>query len=62
MSLETVLALTVLGYFGPETMMPLASIAAAIGGGFLMFGRRSWFYCRKLAGTLLQFLGAKRSS
>jgi hypothetical protein len=28
-------------YFGPETMMPLTSIAATVVGLFLMFGRNS---------------------
>lgn len=27
------------GYVGPETMMPLASVIAAVVGVFLMFGR-----------------------
>lgn len=27
-------------YFGPETMMPLASAAAAVGGMLLIFWRR----------------------
>jgi hypothetical protein len=28
-----------LGYIGPETILPLASILAAIGGAFLVAGR-----------------------
>lgn len=27
-------------YFGPETVMPLTSVLAAVVGGLLMFGRR----------------------
>lgn len=33
-------------YFGPETMMPLASAAAAIGGVLLLFWRRVVGYAR----------------
>jgi hypothetical protein len=47
-----------LGYIGPETILPLASIAAAIGGAIMLTGRSIFkFASRFLPGTLL---GARR--
>ena len=34
------------GYVGPETMMPLASVVAAVVGIFLMFGRNVMYIAR----------------
>jgi hypothetical protein len=36
-------------YFGPETMMPVASIIAAVTGVVLMFGRSVIAFSRKVA-------------
>ncbi|NLX95652.1 MAG: hypothetical protein GXY83_05710 [Rhodopirellula sp.] len=33
---------TLLGYIGPETLVPAASALAAIIGGLLAFGRTGW--------------------
>jgi hypothetical protein len=33
-------------YIGPETMMPVASIIAAVAGVFMMFGRNVMGFCR----------------
>ncbi len=33
---------TILGYIGPETVLPVASVFAAIVGGVLMFGKWIW--------------------
>jgi hypothetical protein len=38
----------VLAYFGPETMMPLTSIVAAVVGIFMMFGRNSLRLVRRM--------------
>ncbi len=35
-------------YFGPETMMPVASVIAAVGGVVLLFGRNALAFSRKL--------------
>ncbi len=35
-------------YIGPEVLMPLASVAAAVGGAVLMFGRRIIFAVKKV--------------
>jgi hypothetical protein len=35
-------------YFGPETMMPVASVIAAVGGVFMLFGRNVITFGRKL--------------
>ncbi|HKI18443.1 MAG TPA: hypothetical protein VKA15_11210 [Isosphaeraceae bacterium] len=35
-------------YFGPETMMPVASIIAAVGGVVMLFGRNVLVFGRKL--------------
>jgi hypothetical protein len=49
--------LGMLAYFGPETMMPVASILAAVGGAVLMFGRNTLYFVKRV------FRGAvKRSS
>ncbi len=37
-------------YFGPETMMPVASIIAAVGGVFMLFGRNVVSFGRKVVG------------
>jgi hypothetical protein len=37
------------GYVGPETMMPLASVVAAVVGVFLMFGRNLMYIVRSVA-------------
>lgn len=42
-------------YFGPETMMPVASVLAAVGGTLLMFGKSALFTVKRLLG-----LGPKR--
>lgn len=39
-------------YFGPETFMPLASAAAAIGGVVLMFWHRLVGFVKMAAGKL----------
>ncbi len=44
--------LIVLGYVGPETVLPVTSVVAAVTGMVLMFGKRLW---RKLAGLLSFF-------
>lgn len=33
--------MTLFAYFGPETLMPLTSIVAAVAGVFLMFGKNT---------------------
>ena len=38
----------ILGYFGPETIMPVASILAAVGGAFLMFGRNILYFVKRV--------------
>lgn len=35
------------GYLGPDTLMPLASILAAVAGFFLMFGRVIFKFAKK---------------
>jgi hypothetical protein len=35
-------------YIGPETMMPVASVIAAVAGVFMMFGRNVIGFCRGL--------------
>jgi hypothetical protein len=35
-------------YFGPETMMPVASVIAAVAGVVLMFGRNVVVFSRNL--------------
>lgn len=35
-------------YFGPETVMPIASILAAVGGAFLMFGRNILYFFKRM--------------
>ncbi|MFI5455377.1 MAG: hypothetical protein ACHRXM_07980 [Isosphaerales bacterium] len=35
-------------YFGPETMMPVASIIAAVGGVVMLFGRNVLVFGRKV--------------
>jgi hypothetical protein len=36
-------------YIGPETMMPVASVIAAVAGVFMMFGRSAVGFVRGLA-------------
>jgi hypothetical protein len=38
----------VFAYFGPETMMPVASIIAAVAGVAMMFGRNLVHFFRSL--------------
>jgi hypothetical protein len=38
----------VFAYFGPETMMPVASIIAAVAGVAMMFGRNLVYFFRSL--------------
>jgi hypothetical protein len=41
-------SVTLLGYIGPETILPLASAIAAVGGVFMMFWnsiRRAAMWC-----------------
>jgi len=38
----------VLAYFGPETMMPLVSIIAAIAGGIMVFSRNILYFFKRL--------------
>ncbi len=42
------MSLLILGYFGPETIMPVASILAAVGGALLMFGRNILYVAKKV--------------
>jgi len=35
-------------YFGPETMMPVASVIAAVSGVVMLFGRNILVFSRKL--------------
>jgi hypothetical protein len=35
-------------YFGPETMMPVASVLAAVGGVVMLFGRNIVVFSRNL--------------
>ena len=47
-------------YIGPETMMPVASIIAAVAGVFMMFGRSVTGFCRRMVRSL--FPGAPRKT
>jgi hypothetical protein len=40
--------LMVLAYFGPETMMPVASVIAAVSGVVMLFGRNIVMFGRKV--------------
>lgn len=40
-------------YIGPETMMPVASVIAAVAGVFMMFGRTVMGYGRGLVRRVL---------
>jgi hypothetical protein len=40
-------------YIGPETMMPVASILAAVTGVFMMFGRSIYMFCRGIVRRIL---------
>jgi hypothetical protein len=52
-----------LGYFGPETMLPLGSAIAAVLGVFLMFGRQVAFMTRRAFGRMTRlFRSTPRSS
>ena len=35
-------------YIGPETMLPVTSVIAAIMGGFMIFGRTVWNFSRRM--------------
>ena len=47
-------------YIGPETMMPVASIIAAVAGVFMMFGRNVTGFCRRMLRRV--WPGAQRKS
>jgi len=47
------------GYVGPETMMPVASILAAIVGVFLMFGRNVKLVGYNVARRIARLAGLK---
>jgi hypothetical protein len=38
----------ILAYFGPETVMPLASIVAAVAGAAMMFGRNVVYMAKRI--------------
>ena len=40
-------------YIGPETMMPVASIIAAVAGVFMMFGRNVMGFCRHILRSIM---------
>ncbi len=40
-------------YIGPETMMPVASIIAAVAGLFMMFGRNVMGFCRHMLRSIM---------
>lgn len=48
----------IFAYIGPETILPLSSILAAVGGLALMF----WGYIRASAVWCLRLVGRNRSS
>ncbi|MBW3534259.1 MAG: hypothetical protein KY453_03415 [Gemmatimonadetes bacterium] len=48
-------------YFGPETIMPLASAAAAAVGAVLMFWRRAVALVRSAFRSLRGLCGSRRS-
>ena len=43
-----------LAYVGPETMMPVASVIAAVAGVFMMFGRNVMSFGRRVVRTVLR--------
>jgi hypothetical protein len=43
----------ILAYIAPETMMPVASVIAAVGGVFMMFGRNAMGMGRRFVRRLL---------
>jgi hypothetical protein len=47
------------GYVGPETMLPLASVLAAVVGVFLMFGRNLMLAGRNIARRFARLTGRK---
>lgn len=50
MNIEAIL----LGYVGPETLVPAASVIAAIIGGLLAFGRVIFRFLRKAIGYVFR--------
>jgi hypothetical protein len=46
-----------LAYFGPETMMPMTSVLAAVAGLFLMLGRQSLVFVRLALRKLGRMVG-----
>jgi hypothetical protein len=46
-------------YIGPETMMPVASIIAAVAGVFMMFGRNVVYFGRNLVRRIRPGSGKK---
>ncbi len=49
------------GYVGPEVMMPLASVVAAVVGVFLMFGRNVMYIARNVARKVRSLAGPKEA-
>jgi hypothetical protein len=47
-SIQSEVSLMLFAYFGPETMMPVASIIAAAAGVVMMFGRSILGFFRKV--------------
>jgi hypothetical protein len=45
-----------LAYFGPETVLPITSVVAAVAGFLMMAGRQTWtltkFWARKVGGAI----------
>ena len=53
---------TILGYIGPETIVPIASAIAAITGGIMMMGRSSLLFVRRCIGAIIPSLALGKSS
>jgi hypothetical protein len=51
----------ILLYFGPDTVMPVASAVAAVAGAVLMFGRRILAFVRAIAGRIFRRGGTPRT-
>jgi hypothetical protein len=47
------------GYVGPETMLPLASVVAAVAGVFMMFGRSVMLAGRNVVRRIQDFARRK---
>lgn len=52
---------TILGYIGPETIVPIASAIAAITGGIMMMGRSSLLFVRRCIGTVIPGLAPSKA-